>query len=121
VVREPHLWVPFIHRMPKGKFRRAYYRVYRSIGKRARSIPWGTGEAAIDKAFWFMDTHTCYRDTGQIREIFEPLFVTQFIEANWLAWRLPRLAKLKHLPGARWAATVFSHLGAGTVLLAVKK
>lgn len=121
VVREPHLWVPFIHRMPKGRFRRAYYRLTRTFSKRARSIDWGTGPAAIDKAFWFMDTHTCYRDIRQIREIFAPLFAIQFIEPNWLAFRLPRLAKLKHLPGARRAATIFTHFAAGTVLLAVKR
>jgi len=45
----------------------------------------------------------------------------RFIEPHWLAYRLPRLAKLlKPAPGAKTAAAVFSRYAAGTVLLATK-
>lgn len=120
VIREPHLCVPLIHRFPKGKLRRVYYKIARSLNPRAKRINWGEGEAGIDKAFWFMDNHTCYRNLREIREIFQPLFSIRFIEPHWLAYRLPGPAKLKVLPGARLAARVITHLGAGTVLLATK-
>jgi SAM-dependent methyltransferase len=121
VIREPHLWVPFMHRFPKGRLRRLYFKTARQFSRRAREIDWGVGEAAIDKAFWFMDTHTCYRTPGQVKKIFDPLFDVRFIEPNWLAFRLPKLARLRAIPGARLAATIFARLGAGAVIVATKR
>lgn len=121
VIREGHLAVPLIHHFPKGRLRRGYYRVARKVLRRAARVNWGEGEAGIDKAFWFLDTHTCYRSIRQVREIFQPVFTqVRFIEPHWLAYRLPRLAKLKPLPGAKAAATAFARYAAGTVLLATK-
>jgi SAM-dependent methyltransferase len=121
VIREPHLAIPFIHHFPKNRLRRAYFKIVRKLSKRARRVDWGVGEAAVDKAFWFMDTHTCYRNVKQVKKIFTPGFNTQFIEPNWLAYRLPKLSKLKRIPGAKLASTVFSRFAAGTVLLATKR
>jgi 2-polyprenyl-3-methyl-5-hydroxy-6-metoxy-1,4-benzoquinol methylase len=121
VIREPHLATPLIHRFPKGQFRRTYFKTWRKINRRAARVKWGEGEEAVDKAFWFMDTHTCYRNVRQIREIFEPLFATKFIEPNWLSYRLPSLSKVMWMPGAKTGATLFTRIAAGTVLLAVKR
>jgi SAM-dependent methyltransferase len=120
-IREPHLNVPFIHHFPKGRFRRFYYRVTRRFSRKAKAIPWGEGEAGIDKAFWFLDTHVCYRNERQVRDIFQPRFNLKFIEPHWLAYRLPKLAKLKCLPGSRAAARIFARYGAGIAMLATKK
>lgn len=118
VVREPHLVVPLIHRFPKWRFRRPYFRVARKLSRRARRVNWGTGEAAIDKALWFLDTHTCYRTVPQVKEIFAPDFSIQFVEPEWLAYRLPVVKKFLKVPGGRMAAKAFSRLAAGTVMLA---
>ena len=121
VIREPHLHVPFIHHFPKNGVRRCYYQMTKKFSKKARAIPWGEGEAGIDKAFWFLDTHVCYRNVSQVRKIFDPLYQLKFIEPHWLAYRLPKWAKLKVVPGARAAARLFARVGAGISMLAVKK
>jgi len=121
VIREPHLSVPLIHHFPRNRIRRLYYRITKKFSRKAQSIDWGEGEAALDKAFWFLDSHCFYRDVGDIRQIFEPIYDLTFIEPHWLAYRLPKLAKLKSLPGSRPAATLFARVGAGISMLAVKK
>ena len=121
VIREGHLAVPLIHRFPTGRLRRRYYQIARKVLPRAARVNWGEGEAGVDKAFWFLDNHTCYRSLKQVRAIFEPIFAeVRFIEPDWLLYRLPKLAKFKPLPGANAAATIFSRYAAGTVLLAKK-
>ena len=122
VIREPHVHIPFIHRFPKNKLRRVYFKVARSMSKKVRSMPWGVGEAGVDKAFWFLDTHVFYRTPKQIREIFEPKFEMKLIDPHWLAYRLPKLSsKFKSVPGSRSAATLVSRLGAGLSMVCKKK
>ena len=121
VVREGHTGVPFIHRIPKGKARNTYFRLYRKIGRKAKKISWGEGEAGVDKAMWFLDQHVCYRTARQIRKIFDPIFSTRFIEPDWLTYRLPGISRIVRFPGGKLAATAFSRLAAGTVLLATKQ
>jgi SAM-dependent methyltransferase len=122
VLREGHLCVPLIHRLPKGNFRRRYYQIARKVLPRAARVPWGEGDAGVDKAFWFLDSHVCYRSLREVRSIFQAVFEqVRFIEPHWLAYRMPTLAKwLKPAPGARTAAAIFSRYVAGTVLLATK-
>ena len=72
VVREPHLNVPLIHRLSSGRLRRSYARLARRLGRGISPALWGTGEAGIDKAFWFLDEHVHYRTLRQVRAIFRP-------------------------------------------------
>ena len=122
VIREGHLGVPLIHHLPKGIVRRTYYRLARRMSRRARAIPWGeTNAAAVDRAIWFLDNHTCYRTLRQVKRVFRPAFDLQFVDADWLACRLPRWGGIFRRPVARQAAAVLARLAAGTALLATKR
>jgi ubiquinone/menaquinone biosynthesis C-methylase UbiE len=121
VVREPHLCVPWIHRMPRGNMRRVYYRLARHFSRDARRINWGHGQAGVDKAMWFLDNHTCYRSTREAVGILSPLFDVRHIEPQWLSRRVPKLARLIELPGMGPVSAVLARLAGGTALAATKR
>ena len=65
VVREPHLNVPLIHRLSSGRLRRSYALAPKGWGGASAPAKWGTGEAGIDKAFWFLDEHVRSAPSGR--------------------------------------------------------
>jgi len=118
VLTEPHLNLPCIHWLPRGRVQMAWARAMRSVGLGFSF--WGEGEEWFQRAMVFLEERVFFRTRAEITMILEPLFRLKWIEPDWLGFRVPKCAWMLKLPGAPASARAFARIMAGVVVEAVK-
>ncbi len=127
VFREGHIGIPFSHWFKKGSRARFLYTwALRSLGagtwKEQAPTP---RQWALDKLSW-IDTYTRYRTRGEIFAAFDRYFRTEFLEPDYIRYRLRErtvlapLARLLDLPAAPAVSAALFRKLAFLVLLSEK-
>ena len=127
VFREGHIGIPFAHWFPRDSRPRFYYTwALRRIGLGTWKQQAPTcRQWAVDKLAW-IDTYTRYRTRREIFAAFEPYFVSELRESDYIRYRLldrpgrQALARLADLPVASAAARALFRKLAFLVILSRK-
>jgi len=80
VMKEPHVYVPFVHWLPKNSFRRWWLKQNRSLLPTWHGHDKLTRGQRIDEFYDYLNQKTYYRSNKSIRNVFRNAgFATQFI------------------------------------------
>jgi SAM-dependent methyltransferase len=121
VVREGHLGIPFVHWFGPGPLRTTYTRSMRRLGLGVDG--WGGG--TLDPDAWtsttlsWLDERTIYRSRREALRPFRERFARlDFIEDDYVRFRLGRRGGLLDLPTSRPVARLAMELLSGMVFVA---
>jgi len=110
VVREGHVGVPMAHWFKKGsRLREHYMTVARTLGHGTKLNPGEKPREWARRYGYFLDNLTVYRSYHAIRKAYDPLFMTNHVEEEYIRLRLPKASYVLRIPGmtslARFAFT----------------
>ena len=117
VIREPHVGLPFVHWFAPGPARLFWARVMRRMGFGFHF--WGEGNSWFEPALAFLDERVFFRSKKEIVSILSPLFHLEWVEPEWLGFRVPKFNWMLSLPLGSICARAFSRVMAGVVIVAV--
>jgi SAM-dependent methyltransferase len=127
VIREGHIGIPFAHRFqPGSRIRSAYTVLLRSLGLGYHDGPRSSREWASHWLRW-IDSYTVYRPRRTILAAFGRFFDVDFVEEDYVRFRLSDSARLRPLsrlltlPGASSISRVMVRRLATMVLVARKR
>jgi hypothetical protein len=82
-VKEPHIFVPFIHWLPKNSLRRMWLERNKHLLPEWQGHDLLTWEQRIETFYTYLNLKTYYRTNGSIRKIFNDAgFAVRFL-GNW--------------------------------------